>query len=643
MKLPAIMGVAIFAAIAVPAAPAVALKEAVTTYHYDNQRTGWNQNETKLTPANVGPTSFGVLAQVVLDDQVDAQPLVVPGQQVTAGIYTVTPTPGIYQVVYVATENNTIYGIRASDGTVLLKRNLGTPVPKPPGCASTIGPNVGISSTPVIDVAANALYVVAYKLVRGTPTYKVFALNLNDLTNKIAPVTVAASHTLSDGTTIYNFDASVQRQRPALLLSSGNIYAGFGSFCDAKASLSRGWLLGWQASTLAPLAANRLTDTLATGSFFLSAIWMSGWGIAAAPNSGNLFFTTGNSAQGTYDGVNNIQESVAKVDPQLVNLLGIFTPSIEDLLDKLDGDLSSGGVLLLPPQPGPFPALAVTAGKEGMMYLLNRASLGGFTPGGPDKVLDTKFIGLCWCGPSFFTGPDGVGRVVSSGGVGAPLNSAEIVVWKVQTSSTVALVAERAALPVASGQDAGTFTSVSSNGTQAGTAIIWAIGRPTDPNPAAVKLYAFAATPSSGPLPLLYSSQAGTWPNVIGNANIVPVVANGRVYVASNKQLTIFGLGGGAFVPPAAAAAPPVETDLPPHAITGVLEHAEGAVLTLRTRAGKIARVDDSDALRREQTGVLVQGNAYTAQGTTYDSTGALRAQTVTRAKPSPAIWPPDR
>ena len=581
--------------------------------------------------------SFGVLFQIGLDDQVDAQPLVVPNQsRITAG-----PTPGTYQVVYVATEGNTIYAINADNGAILLSRNLGTPVPKPPGCAATIGPNVGISSTPVIDVAANALYVVAYKLVRGTPTYKVFALNLNDLTNKIAPVTVAASHTLSDGTTIYNFDAAVQRQRPALLAASGIIYAGFGSFCDAKASLSRGWLLGWQASTLAPLAANRLTDTLATGSFFLSAIWMSGYGIAAAPN-GNLFFTTGNSAQGTYDGVRNIQESVAKVDPQLVNLLGIFTPSIEDLLDKLDGDLSSGGVLLLPPQPGPFPAQAVTAGKEGMMYLLNRASLGGFTPGGPDKVLDTKFIGPCWCGPSFFTGPDGVGRVVSSGGVGAPLNFAEIVVWKVQTSPTVALVAERAALPVASGQDGGTFTSVSSNGTQAGTAIIWAIGRPTDPNPAAVKLYAFAATPSSGPLPLLFSSPAGSWPNVIANANIVPVVANGRVYVASNKQLTIFGLGGHPFVARAAAAAPSVETDMPPHAITGVLELADGPVLTLRTRTGTIARVDDSDALRREQTGVLVPGNAYTAQGT-YNSTGALHAQAVTRAKASPAIWPPDR
>ena len=301
-------------------------------------------------PAPPGQLIMCQIAQVALDDQVDAQPLVVPNQQITAGL-----TPGTYQVVYVATEANTVYAINAANGAVLHSRKLGDPVPKPPGCASTIVPHVGISSTPVIDVAANALYVVAYTLMSGTtPTYKVFALNLNDLKDKIAPRTVAASHTLSDGTTIYNFDAAVQRQRPALLAASSNIYAGFGSFCDAKASLSRGWLLGWQASTLAPLAANQLTDTLATGSFFLSAIWMSGYGIAAAPN-GNLIFTTGNSAQGTYDGVRNIQESVVKVDPQLVNLLDLFTPSIEDLLDKLDGDLSSGGVLLLPPQPGRFP------------------------------------------------------------------------------------------------------------------------------------------------------------------------------------------------------------------------------------------------------------------------------------------------
>lgn len=152
MKRCAIIGLTLLPAITVPTAAAMAQ---VATYHYDNQRTGWNRNETMLTAANVGNASFGVLAQVVLDDQVDAQPLVVLNQQITAG-----PTPGTYQVIYVATEANTIYAIRASNGAVLLSRNLGTPVPMPLGCNAN-GPNVGINSTPVIDVAAQTLYVVA--------------------------------------------------------------------------------------------------------------------------------------------------------------------------------------------------------------------------------------------------------------------------------------------------------------------------------------------------------------------------------------------------------------------------------------------------------------------------------------------------
>ncbi|MGA7534890.1 MAG: hypothetical protein WBW27_23720, partial [Pseudolabrys sp.] len=515
MKPFAIMGAAIFGAIAIPTA-LVAQKLAVTTYHYDNQRTGWNQQETTLTPANVGPTSFGVLAQVVLDAQVDAQPLLVPGQPITAG-----PTPGTYQVVYVATEGNTIYGIRASDGTVLLQRNLGTTVRTGP-CNSSVDPPVnGIKGTPVIDVAANALYVIANTLISGNQTYQLFALNLNDLTDKIPPVTIAASHTLSDGTT-YNFNAQYQQQRPGLLLASGNIYAGFGSFCDAFVGQTRGWLLGWQASTLAPLAANRLTDTLAqtsTNNFFLSSIWMSGYGIAAAPN-GNLFFATGNSGPLTYDGVRNIQESVVKVDPTLVNLLDIFTPFNVNDLDNKDHDLGAGGVLVVPAQPGPIPNLAVAAGKVGPMFLLNRANLGGFTPGGPDNVLDEKTIGDCWCGPSYFMGPDGVGRIVSSGGVEGV--NTQITVWKIQTSP-VALVEEGAAiLPLlgfAGVQDAGTFTTVSSNGTKAGTAIIWATGRPTNSKTFAIHLYAYAAAPSSGALTLLYSSRAGSWPNAGFNAN----------------------------------------------------------------------------------------------------------------------------
>ena len=578
MKRSAIICLAIFGAIAILiAAPAGAQKLAVTTYHYDNQRTGWNQQETTLTPANVGPTSFGVIAQVVLDAQVDAQPLLVPGQPITAG-----PTPGTYQVVYVATEGNTIYAIRASNGAVLLSRNLGTPVPMPLNCNNN-GPNVGINSTPVIDVAANALYVVAYTLISGNPTYQLFALNLNDLTNIIAPVTITASHTLSDNKTTYYFNATYERQRPGLLLSFGNIYAGFASFCDFSVSQSRGWLVGWNASNLAPLAANTLTDTQATdaSSFFLSAIWMSGFGIAAAPTSGSLFFSTGNSASGTYDGVTNIQESVVKLDPTLKTVMSLFTPYDVDTLDSNDEDVSAGGVLVVPTQPGLYPHLAVATSKSGTMYLLNRASLGGYTgPNGPDNVLAEQQIGLCWCGPSYFTGPDWVGRVVSSGGSTTTSNSAQITVWKIQTSpTTIALVQEGAAAPVASGQDGGTFTTVSSNGTQAGTAVIWATGEPTGTgaNPTAVNLYAFAAAPSSGTLTLLFSSQAGSWPNTSANANIVPVVANGRVFVASNQQLTIFGLGGGPFVASASAAKPAaLNAHAPPHAITGVLEHADG-------------------------------------------------------------------
>jgi hypothetical protein len=184
----------------------------------------------------------------------------------------------------------------------------------------------------------------------------------------------------------------------------------------------------------------------------------------------------------------------------------------------------------LPAQPGPFPNLAVTAGKFGTMYLLNRGSLGGFTPRGPDNGLDEKAIGNCWCRPSYFPGPDGVGRVVSSGGGGS--NSAQINVWKVPTSPTVALVRRDCA--VASGQDGGTFTTVSSNGTQAGTAIISATGKPTDSDPTMVNLCAFSATPSSGTLPSLFSSPAGSWHKTGGNANIVPVVANGPDFAASN-------------------------------------------------------------------------------------------------------------
>ncbi len=502
---------------------------AVTTYHNDNNRTGWNSAETSLTPATVNSSSFGVLAKVALDDQVDAQPLVVPGVNITAG-----KNQGVHDVVYVVTGNDTVYAIDANIGTVLLSQSLGKPVTWPLGCNNN-GPNVGIDSTPVIDLSSNTIYVIAYTQDSTGPAYRIHALDLGSLTDKITPTVVAASHTLLDGTT-FNFNATYQRQRPALLLANGNIYAGFGSFCDFSANLSRGWLLGWNAATLAPLSANRMNDTQPNSpdSFFLSSIWMSGYG-PAADDSGNILFVTGNSDYSgtTYDGVSNIQESVVKVSSDLTTVLDLFTPSNQSNLDQGDTDFGSGGVLVLPDQPGSTPHLAVAAGKFGSMYFMNEDHLGGYSTT-KNNVLGTYQVGGCWCGESYFVDPtDGAARVVSSGGT-------QVAVWKLQTSPSPKLIGVSRSPAVRNGQFPGFFTSVSSNGNA--NPIIWALSHPLSQQNNSIALYAFNPESGGKTMTQLFRGLAGAWPNFGGNSNLVPVVANGKVYVASNKQLQIFGL-----------------------------------------------------------------------------------------------------
>ncbi len=502
---------------------------AVTTYHNDNYRTGWNSSETTLTPANVNSTSFGPLFTVKLDDQVDAQPLVVPGVPIAGGTH---------DVVYVVTENNTVYAIDANAGTVLLSKNLGTPVQNPLGCGNN-GPNVGINSTPVIDPISSTLYVLDYTQAGSTISHRMHALDLGTLTEKVAPVVVAGSHTLGDGTA-FTFNARYQRQRPALLLANGNVYAGFGSFCDFSANLSRGWLLGWNAATLAPLSANEVFDIQpnSPNNFFLSSIWMSGYG-PAADDSGNILFVTGNSDPSgtTYDGVTNIQESVVKVSANLTSVVDLFTPSNQSSLDQGDTDFGSGGAMILPDQPGLRPHLAVATGKDGHMYFLNEDKLGGYSPS-KNHVLGTLNVGGCWCGQSYFVDPtDGLARVVSSGG-----NRVEV--WKLQTSPNPKLTGVASGTISAGGQDPGFFTSVSSNGNT--NPLIWALSRPISPGQPGISLYAFNPKSGGSKMPLLYKNQAGAWPNQGGNSNLVPTIANGKVYVASYAQLQVFGLKQGA-------------------------------------------------------------------------------------------------
>jgi hypothetical protein len=503
-----------------------AWSQSITTYHYDNYRTGWNQNETTLTPFNVNSSSFAVLESVPVDDQVDAQPLYMPGVNITAGAY-----PGTHNVVYVATEGNTVFAIDAQSGTILLSPNFGAPVPHPLGCNNN-GPNVGITSTPVIDSSTNTLYVMVYTLESGTPQYMLHALGLGNLADTVSPQQVSASHTLTDGST-FQFDATHQRQRPGLLLANGNIYAGFGSFCDLDAKVSRGWFLGWQTRTLTPLEANELFDFQATSpdSFFLSSIWMSGYA-PSVDDSGNVLVVTANSDPSgtTYDGVTNIQESVLKISSDLSTVLDLFTPADWPSLDQKDNDFGAGGVMVLPDQQGAYPHLAVAAGKEGNLFFMNEDSLGGYSSSG-NNVLGTYHIEGCWCGPSYYVdGSDSIPRVVTSGG-------SKVLVYQVLTSPSPSLnlVAQSNGI---GGAGTGFFTTISSNG--ASNAVIWALSRPASAS-APVNLYAF--NPDSGSiLKPIYNQSAGTWPYTTGNSNLVPVVANGEVFVASYKQLNIFGL-----------------------------------------------------------------------------------------------------
>jgi hypothetical protein len=609
-------------------------KVAVLTYHYDNLRTGWNDKESLLTYANVNSGSFGLLHAITLDDQVDTQPLIVPNETTTRGV-----SPGKHDVVYVATENDTIYAIDASSGTVLFQQSLGNPVPTPLGCNNN-GPNVGIDGTPVIDRPANAMYVIAYTLQGSMPTYTLHKLNLANLADTVTPVVVSASHTLTNGST-FAFNATYQRQRPGLLEANGNIYAGFGSFCDFSASMSRGWLLGWQTGSLTPLAANRLNDTLATSpdSFFLSSVWMSGYGVAG-DHQGNIYFVTGNSDPSgtTYNSVTNISESVVKVSSDLTQVLSFFTPSDANGLDQGDADFGSGGVILLP-KVGSQPPLAAAAGKEGTLFLLNRRNLGGYTPSGPNNDLDEEAVGGCWCGQSYFdAASDSMPRIVASGGN-------NVTVWKVPTSPPIKMASAGSSQGLPGGQDPGFFTTVSSAGTSPG-AIIWALARPQSV-PGNLTLFALKAEPSSSgsTLQMLFQAAAGTWQSSGGNANLVPVVANGKVYVASYGQLDVFGLLG-SNMKAATPLTPPVKapraTVNAPHEITGTLVTISGSTLTLRTRTGMMARVNDSDALQHERSAVLVVGEPFNAKGT-YDAAGVLHATAILREKRSQETWPPDR
>lgn len=627
----------------------------ILTYHGDNLRTGWFSSETQLTTSNVNANSFGLLKTVALDGRVDAEPLYVSQQTIL--------NQGVHNVLYVATENDSVYALDADSGKTLWHKRFGNPVPyQYKNFDDNVFPIMGILSTPVIDRTLGNLYFVADTFNGNVDSFHLHSISLSSGKNVVKPATIAFSTRLADGTT-WKFDAKFQLQRPGLLEANGSIYVAFGSNGDINPNISRGSIARYDAISLLP-AGSDVTDTLDTRhfSYFLSSIWQSGYA-PAADNSGDVYFSTGNSDPGqpSYSQSFNRPDSIVHLTGNLSSLVDSFTPSNYFQLDQVDLDLGSAGMILLPDQPGSIPHLAVGGSKDGRAFLMNRDSLGGYTQNGPDNVVQTVNQGNCWCGPAYFAGSDGNSYILTGGSNG-------VTSWQLQTTPSVQIVRKTStgSGPADGLPDyGGAIPVISSNGTAAGSAVVWFIQKPqtsSDSDPGTpVTLMAYDAANLASQL---FTAQAGTWTHAVNsNANIVPTVANGKVYVASNRQLQIFGLlpkkGSRArMVLPQGlvASKPDVVTCAPSqsavaafgasldamHQLYGTVCRTSGAEVQLSLRSGHSITIDVSNAFARHQRVALTPGRVIHVTAS-IDEKGAAHAVKIAPAHTLSQLTPKDR
>jgi F5/8 type C domain/PQQ-like domain len=501
----------------------------VLTQHNDNARTGANLSETVLTTTNVNSAQFGKLWSYPVNGQVYAQPLVAQG--VTIG--------GVARnVVYVATMHNTVYAFNAdsSSGTPLWSVNLGPSVALPSSTLGTSGGcnpyqdiqgEIGILSTPVIDLAGGTLYVEAKTLESGAYIDRLHALDTTTGAEKMGgPVAIGASVSGTAGARALN--GLRANQRAGLLLSGGRVYVGFASYCDAGPYY--GWLLGYSASNLtqAPLVYTPVQDGSQAG------IWMSGEG-PSADASGNVYVITGNgSFNGNTAGGRNLGNSIIKLTSTL-GVLDWFTPYNQSSLNASDLDLGSAGPLLLPGS-----SLIVSGGKEGKIYVVNANSMGHYQSGSDSQIVQsfmssgTHLHGspVYWMGPS--------GALVYVGAESDYIKGYRLTSGLFATSpfTQTSFTSPRNAMP-------GSILAVSANGSAQDSGILWAnMTISQDANHATVPglLRAFDA---SNLLIELWNSQQNSARDGLGNhaKYCPPTIANGKVFMATfSKQVVVYGL-----------------------------------------------------------------------------------------------------
>ncbi len=518
----------------------------VLTQHNDNGRTGQNLNETILTPLNVNAKTFGKVFSYSVDGQIYAQPLYVPNVAI--------PNQGTHNVVYVVTQNDSLYAFDA-DGLVstpLFQVSFVNPALgiTPLLCSSglnidkycSIYPITGITSTPVIDPATGTMYLV----VRTQKAKQYFqALHAIDITTGAekfgGPVNITASVPGTGGGSIngtVTFSPGTSIQRPGLLLANGRIYIGW-------SGVNHGWVMAYDAKTLQQVAAFLPTPNSLGG-----GVWATGNGLVADSN-GYVYVSASDGGYDINTGGSDWGDTVIKFDPSL-NIVDSFTPLDQGCRALNDLDLGSGGPMALPPQPGSVTNELVAAGKGGApcdasgaspIYLLNQNALGGYNPTLDQSVQEVAgAVGGYWSSPAYWQGPNAsyvyYGGVVAEAGNGEPL---KMYTMTNGLLSTAPVTQSKAVFPI------GVTPSVSANGTTNG--IVWAVERPdaqgTSPGIKPAALFAYNATNLGQ---LLYSSAGVITQKVLrdqgGCANkfAVPTIANGRVYVGTQNELDVFGL-----------------------------------------------------------------------------------------------------
>ncbi len=496
----------------------------ITTYKYDVSRSGLNATETTLTLSNVNSTSFGLLRKLPVDGLVDAQPLY---------LAQLTVQGAVHNVVYAATEHNSVYAFDSDTGTKLWQVSLLMSGDSPSdnhGCGQ-ITPEIGVTSTPVIDRSAGAngtMYVVAMtKDTSGNYHQRLHALDITtgaELLN--GPTEIAATYTATGGSTS-TFLPGQHAERASLLLSAGTLYTAWTSHCDGPPY--SGWIIAFAQSSLAKTGTLNVAANSQNG----PAIWMSGGG-PAADSSGNVYLITANGDfDTTMDGngfpnhsdFGNAFLKISSAGGALA-VADYFAQKDTVAQSNMDHDLGSGGELLLPDMTdstGKTRHLMVGAGKDTNIYLVDRDSMGKYNAG-MNNIVQTvagALPGGIWSTPAYFNGTLYYGD--NSGTLKAFTIAAAKITATPQSQSATSFTYP------------GTAPSVSANGTSSG--IVWA-----HENTSPGVLHAYDA--SNLAHELYNSNQASGNKDQFGPGNkyITPVVADGKVFVGTTNAVAVFGL-----------------------------------------------------------------------------------------------------